>query len=76
MNAMMGDTFHDSKTAAFEEAKRRRSDPAAKDFIIRVEPSPYGGYKVRAYPVDLYVDGLADVGFPGLHRASRYAVGG
>jgi hypothetical protein len=54
------DTFHDTIGEAYTEATRRKSDPAYGDMVIRVEPSGYGGFRVRSTPSDLYIDQLID----------------
>jgi hypothetical protein len=54
------DTFHGTMAEALVEAQRRKSDPTGKDMVIRVEPSRYGGFRVRSTPSDLYVDQLTD----------------
>jgi len=62
----IADAFFASLSEAMGEAKRRRANPDIKDYLTRVEESPYGGYRVRSFPAELYVDQLADgpaVGF-------------
>ncbi len=50
-----------SWAAARAEALRRRADPAWEGFVTRVVESPYGGYVVRSFPIDLFLDtGLSD----------------
>ena len=56
----LSDSFHKTLAEAMQEAARRRSNPASKDFLTRVEPSPYGGFRVRSFPADLFIDQLAD----------------
>ena len=59
--------FHFSSWAeARAEAVRRRADPAREGFVTRVVESPYGGYVVRSFPLDL----LLDAGFPALLRGA------
>ncbi len=53
-------SFHKTVSEAYAEVRRRKSDPAFHDMIVRVEPSGYGGFRVRAIPADLYIDQLMD----------------
>lgn len=46
------DNFED----AYAEAQRRRVADAGDELIIRVEPSPYGGYRVRSLPTELVIE--------------------
>jgi hypothetical protein len=57
---MFADTFHQHMADAMKEVSRRRSDPASRDLVTRVEESPYGGYRVRSVPADFFVDQIAD----------------
>lgn len=57
---MIPDFFTSSLDDAIQEVAKRRGNPEAKDLMHRVEPSPYGGYRVRSYVAELYVDMLAD----------------
>ena len=41
---------------ANQEAARRRSRDAANGMLSRVEKSPYGGYVVRSWPIEILVD--------------------
>lgn len=56
----LADTFHSSMVEAMAEAARRRANPAFKEFVTKIEPSRYGGYRVRSYSIDLFIDQLAD----------------
>jgi len=69
------DSFHDTMREAYIEANRRTSDPAFPDMIIRVEPSRYGGFRVRSIPADLYIDQLVDGPFLPGYGAAGYTVG-
>ncbi len=65
-------SFHKTVHEAYAEVRRRKSDPAFQDMIVRVEPSGYGGFRVRSMPADLYVDQLVDGPFlPGYRVARR-----
>ena len=55
MDALV-DKFFDSYEAAREEAQRRRRQPDNVDFLTVVEPSGYGGYRVKSLPVEFCLD--------------------
>ena len=57
---MYADTFHKDFREAMEESGRRRAEPGSAAYLTRVERSPYGGYRVRSIPADLFVDQLID----------------
>ena len=57
---MLADSFHETMADAMREASHRRSNPIFREFLTKVEPSRYGGYRVRSYPADLFIDQLAD----------------
>ena len=61
---MFPDSFHDNIADALEEVAKRRADPEGKNLITRVEPSGYGGFKVRSIPAEFYIDLLADGPMP------------
>jgi hypothetical protein len=48
--------------AAAKALKQMNSDtPDPSDqFVVRIERSPYKGWRISRYPVDLYIDELAD----------------
>ncbi len=43
---------YDSFKDAYEASKALRVMAAEEGMLIKVEPSPYGGYRLRSYPVD------------------------
>jgi hypothetical protein len=45
---------------ALAETARRKADGCAKDMLARIEPSRYGGFRVRSTPADLYIDQMTD----------------
>jgi hypothetical protein len=53
---MFVDTFHDTYAQAMEELERRRANPQGKDLITRIDTSPYGGFRVRSMPADLWIE--------------------
>lgn len=57
---MFADTFHKTLRDAMEEAGRRRTSPDGGSYLTNVEPSPYGGFRVRSMPAELYVDQLIE----------------
>ncbi len=69
------DTFHATMSEALAEAARRKADASAKDMLIRVEPSNYGGFRVRSIPADLYIDQMTDGPFFSLTGGSKTMVG-
>lgn len=71
----LSDTFHATMAEAMEEASRRRANPVFKDFLTRVEPSPYGGFRVRSFPAELFVDQLADGPSVGPFGAMKHLLG-
>ncbi len=71
----LSDTFHRTMTEAMEEASRRRANPVFKDFLTRVEPSPYGGFRVRSFPAELFIEQLADGPAIGPFGAMRHLLG-
>jgi hypothetical protein len=58
---MFADTFHETLADAVAEASRRRTDTQAAGLLTNVERSPYGGFRVRSLPADLYVDALSEM---------------
>jgi hypothetical protein len=44
------DTFHPTMSEALAETARRKADGCAKDMLARIEPSRYGGFRVRSTP--------------------------
>jgi len=52
------DTFHDSMEDAFRDAQVRKM--GAEPVIVTVEPSPYGGWRVRSLPAEFAVDMMSD----------------
>ena len=46
----------DTYLQASKEAARRGTRNAANGLISRVEKSPYGGYVVRTWPIEMLVD--------------------
>lgn len=71
----LSDTFHATMTEAMEEATRRRANPAFKDFLTQVEPSSYGGFRVRSFPVDMVIDQLAEGPAVGAFGRMRHLLG-
>ena len=71
----LSDTFHRTTADAMGEASKRRANPAFKDFLTRVEPSPYGGFRVRSFPAELFIDQLADGPAVGPFSAMRHLLG-
>ena len=72
---MFVDTFHNTMADAMEEVARRRSDPNGAELITRVEPSPYGGFRVRSVPADIWLEMQAGAGLtasPYRGRASEF----
>ncbi len=69
------DSFHNTMAEALAEAQRRKSEPSGKDMVIRVEPSRYGGFRVRSTPSDLYIDQLTDGPFMSGAGASNHMIG-
>ena len=56
--------FYDDYLEAHAEASRRQAQNAANGMISRVEKSPYGGYVIRSWPIEILAE-------PGLRRAGR-----
>ena len=54
---------------AHREVARRKNQDAAIGIISRVEKSPYGGYVIRSWPMELLAD-------PDLQSATGYEVTG
>ena len=48
--------FFDDYLGAHTEASRRRARDAASGMISRVEKSPYGGYVIRSWPIEILAD--------------------
>ena len=57
---MFADTFHTTLREAMEEAGQRRSSSDGGSYLTNVERSPYGGFRVRSIPAELYVDQLIE----------------
>lgn len=72
---VLSDSFHKTMSEAVAEAARRRANPALKDVLTKVEPSPYGGFRVRSYPADLFIDQLADGPLSGSLNAFKHMAG-
>jgi hypothetical protein len=68
---MFPDSFHDNLADALDEVAKRRADPQGKGLITRVEPSGYGGLRVRSLPAEFYIDLLADGPIPISGNATR-----
>ena len=69
------DAFFDTMREAMEEAQRRKADPKLKDFLTRVEPSSYGGFRVSSMPAEIFVDQLADGFLTPSPRALKHLIG-
>ena len=41
---------------AHDAARKMRQQHAGNDVMVRVEPSPYGGFQVKLMPADLSID--------------------
>lgn len=51
------DAYFESLDEARQELRNRRLAQGGDiDFISRVERSPYGGFRVRSWPADIYMD--------------------
>lgn len=48
--------FFDTFAAAHEEATRRRSEDAAHGLISKVVKSPYGGFVIRVWPLEMFAE--------------------
>ena len=57
---MIVDSYARTREEADEEARRRRQDPAFAEYVTKIEPSPYGGFRVHSVSVEWIVDGLID----------------
>jgi hypothetical protein len=57
-DTLFTDAYHSSIDDALRDAHRRKQgvEPA----IVTVEPSPYGGWRVRCLPADFAVDMMAE----------------
>ena len=51
-----GGSYFGTLEEARREARERRRRSVDDDLMIRVEPSPYGGFVVRSLPVDLVIE--------------------
>jgi hypothetical protein len=51
----------DSYKDAYEASRVLRGMAAEEGMMIKVEPSPYGGYRVRSYPIDEESDVTIDL---------------
>ena len=56
--------FFDDYLEAYAEASRRRTRDADSGMISRVEKSPYGGYVIRSWPIEILAD-------PDMRRVGR-----
>jgi hypothetical protein len=63
------DAYFDDWHDAVNEAHQRRPLAAADDMIVKVERSPYKGWRVRAVPVEMWAEAMAlgAMGFVKLH---------
>lgn len=53
------DTFHDTMQEAMEERRRRKAEGTGA-YVVRIDPSGHGGYRVRSIPTELFVDEIAE----------------
>lgn len=57
---MLQDFFCDTLDQALAELNRRKSEPSTREYIHKVEPSPYGGYRVWSVDASVYADMIAE----------------
>jgi hypothetical protein len=55
---MLTETFFDNQRQALEEASRVRATAKDGEVIVRIDKSPYGGYRLRIIPTDVLADML------------------
>ena len=53
---LAGGSYFGTLEEARREARERRRHSVDHGLVIRVEPSPYGGFVVRSLPVDLVIE--------------------
>lgn len=53
---LTGGSYFGTLEEARREARERRHHSVDDGLLIRVEPSPYGGFVVRSLPVDLVIE--------------------
>ena len=50
------------KTSPPPEGRKPPRKSHAEQLITRIEPSPYGGYRVRSVPAEFMIDSMVDMG--------------
>lgn len=50
---MLTETVFDDKRSALEEAGRIRAASRDSDLFVKVDASPYGGWRIRVVPMDI-----------------------
>ncbi|MDH5722924.1 MAG: hypothetical protein OEY94_06350 [Alphaproteobacteria bacterium] len=56
MDIIESDTYFNTQREAIEAASRLRVQLREQDILVRVERSPYGGYRLKKIPVDIAMD--------------------
>ena len=56
LNSSLTETYFDNQLNALEEAARIRSSSKEGEVIVKIDKSPYGGYRLRIIPVDVITD--------------------
>jgi hypothetical protein len=54
-------TFFDNQKDALEEVRRIRTSQLGSEFLIQLSESPYGGYCVKAIPIEIAMDMIEDL---------------
>jgi hypothetical protein len=57
---MLLDRHYGSLADAEKAAREERRTKADDSVIVKVEKSPYGGYRLRSFPMDVWVEASAD----------------
>ena len=45
---------------AYEAAQKVRAQHVENGIMVKIEPSPYGGFVLKLMPIDLMIDNLAN----------------
>lgn|GEM_PF-6578261 len=50
------ETYFNDHSQALEEAARIRASSRTSDVVVKIDESPYGGYRIRVIPTEIAID--------------------
>jgi hypothetical protein len=60
IEALFADTVHESMDEAIREAQARKN--CSEPVLVSIDPSPYGGWRVRSIPAEIAIDLMIETG--------------